>query len=153
MLKPQCPVWLNLEMRPLKRSLRLNEVISAGTLIQYDWCQRRGQGARHVSAQRKYLPAKERGLRKNHTYQNCDCRLPSYGMWEDSFLLCRPPSLWCFVVEVLTESAPCVWVSQPLLTFLSVVVITPILPLVVEARETEHREVKHLVQGHTPGKW
>ena len=28
-----------------------------------------------------------------------------------------------------------VWVSQPLLTFLSIVVITPILPLVVEARE------------------
>ena len=103
-------MWLYEEIGPLREVIKVKCDHKAGTLIQYDLCPyiRRGRDARDFSlstrAQRKsyvrmtvYKPERDASPEtKPEGTLILDLQSPE--LWENEFMLLKPPSLWYFVV-------------------------------------------------------
>ena len=80
-------------------------------LVQYDWCPYKKRRLGHHHAQREdrvkstgrqwHLPEKEKGLRRNQFCQYIDLGLQSPELWENKFLLFKPPSPRYFIMGAL----------------------------------------------------
>lgn len=66
---------------------------------------------RHSEKVASHLQAKERGLGRNQTCQHFDLDTQPPELRENIFLWFKPPSLWCFVMEVTFEVKSEGWIG------------------------------------------
>ena len=63
-----------------------------------------------------HLQGKQRGLRRNQSYWHLDLGLLASRLWENKFLLFKPPSLWSFVMAALSRIISTLYSSVFLVT-------------------------------------